>query len=204
MPRWLELVLVGVMLTVALPVGAVVAVLVMRDLGRPIIFRQRRAGKRGDVITLAKFRSMRDARGADGRPLPDSERVSGLGRALRRTRLDEIPQLFAIARGDLALVGPRPLLPETVGGFGADGARRCAVRPGLTGWAQVSGNTRLGESEKLSLDLWYVAHRTLWLDLRILWMTVLTILKGESRSEQRISSAREWHVGRVGPESNGS
>ena len=196
MPRWLELVLVGIMLVVALPVGALLAGLVARDLGRPVVFRQRRAGQDMTVITLAKFRTMRDADGADGNPLPDAQRVTGLGRALRRTRLDEIPQLFAIVRRDLALVGPRPLLPETVAGFGADGARRSAVRPGLTGWAQVSGNTRLGEAEKLSLDLWYVAHRSLWLDIRILWMTALTIVGGETRSEQRIAHARAWHAGR--------
>lgn len=194
MPRILEIVIVCLMLGVALPLAGAAALLVWADLGRPLLFRQIRAGRGGRPITLSKFRSMHERTDAGGRPLSDAERVSRIGRVLRRTRLDEIPQLLSILRGDLALVGPRPLLPGTVAGFGAEGERRCRVRPGLTGWAQVSGNTRLGDAEKLSLDLWYVGHRGTVLDLRILWMTARVILTGERRVEDRIVMARDWRA----------
>lgn len=171
--------LAAVLLVATAPVGLLVALAVLLDLGRPVLFRQRRAGAGGRPFTIVKFRTMRDAAGPDGRSLPDAARVTWLGRALRRSRLDEWPQLVNIARGELAWIGPRPLLPHTVAGFGAMGVRRGRVAPGLTGWAQVNGNTRLSNEAKLALDLWYVEHRDAWLDARIVWRTAVTLLAGE-------------------------
>lgn len=198
MPRLVEVSLVLVILLISLPVALLIAALVAADLGRPVMFRQTRAGRGGRVITVHKFRTMRDLRGPDARPLLDAQRVTPLGRRLRRTRLDEIPQLLAVLRGELALVGPRPLLPATVAGFGPDGRRRGQVRPGMTGWAQVNGNTRLEDDEKLALDLWYVAHRRTALDLWILWLTACTLVCGETREETRIGAARDWRAGGAG------
>lgn len=192
MPRILEIVLASCLLALLLPVAMVAALVLRWDLGRPLLFRQARAGQGGRPIVLHKFRTMRDDRDASGRLLPDEDRVTRVGRALRRFRIDEIPQLLAVLRGDLALVGPRPLLPATIEAFGDDGRQRGRARPGITGWAQVSGNTRLGDAEKLSLDLWYVAHRGTALDLLILWQTAVTLLRGETRSEARIRAAHLW------------
>lgn len=190
--RTVEFVLAGGALLVAALPMAVTAALVMIDLGRPILFRQVRCGKGKVPFEIRKFRTMTDARAADGGLLPDDMRTTPLSRLLRRTRLDEAPQLVSVLRGDMALVGPRPLQPSTVEGFGAAGVLRSTVRPGLTGWAQVSGNTRLCDDEKLALDLWYTAHRSAWLDLWIGLETVCTLLIGERRHRGRIAAARRF------------
>lgn len=182
----------------SLPFQAVAAALLRRQLGPPVMFRQTRAGREGRVIVVSKFRTMTDARDAAGALLPDDQRQTRLTRWVRRLRVDELPQLIAVMDGRMALVGPRPLLPQTVAGFGALGRVRNSVRPGVTGWAQVSGNTRLSDDEKLALDLWYVAHRSLALDLRILLETVLVPLRGEVRAEGRLRSARRWRDARFG------
>lgn len=144
------------------------------------------------MFILAKLRTMSDARDAGGNLLPDERRVSTSGIWLRRMRLDEFPQLLSILRGEMALVGPRPLKPETVMQFGADGVRRGAVRPGLTGWAQVSGNTSLSNEEKLRLDLWYIAHRSAALDLQIIFETIGVALFGEHKNASRLDAASSW------------
>lgn len=173
-----------------LPLALVTAMLVFVTLGRPLLFRQRRSGLHGQAFVLWKFRTMREARDARGELLPDALRQTALTRLLRATRLDEVPQLLAIFRGQMALVGPRPLLPETIAGFGALGAVRSSVLPGLTGWAQVNGNTCLSDREKLALDLWYVENRSFALDCRILALTVLVILTGERRNLGNLEKAR--------------
>lgn len=167
-----------VLLIVALP-AMLTAIAVLSTLGRPLLFRQRRAGLAGHVFTIVKFRTMHDIRDADGLLLPDAERETRLTRFLRRVRLDELPQILAILRGDMAFIGPRPLPPVTVASFGRLGVLRSQVRPGLTGWAQVNGNTRLSDPEKLALDVWYVDHRRATLDARILLLTGDAILRGE-------------------------
>jgi lipopolysaccharide/colanic/teichoic acid biosynthesis glycosyltransferase len=156
------------------------------------MFRQTRAGKGGVPFDVIKFRTLTDDRDEYGVWLPDEERLTPAGKFLRRTRFDELPQLFIILAGSMALVGPRPLMGETIDGFGADGAKRGSVKPGLTGWSQVSGNTALNDGEKLKLDLWYVAHRTTALDLRILVETIGVALFGEHRREDRIAAAEHW------------
>lgn len=192
MPRLLELVLAGCLLALLAPVVAICALLVRHDLGRPVVFRQVRAGQGRRPVTLHKLRTMQDDRDRAGRLLSDEDRLTATGRLLRRFRLDEIPQLLAVLKGNLALVGPRPLLPATIEAFGEAGRQRCQVKPGITGWAQVNGNTQLADAEKLSLDLWYVAHRSTALDLAILWQTVATVFRGEIRSETHIGDACRW------------
>lgn len=159
------------------PVILVVAGLVAAKLGRPIVFRQERPGLDGRSFTILKFRTMLDTRGPDGRPLADSERLPPFGRWLRSTSLDELPELWNVVRGDMSLVGPRPLLTQYLSRYSAVQARRHEVRPGITGWAQVHGRNALGWDEKLAMDVWYVDNRSLWLDLRILAATVSAVLR---------------------------
>lgn len=192
MARGLEIMIAAFLWLISLPIQAAVALILGAQLGRPIMFRQRRAGRAGSEIIVPKYRTMTDARDASGVLLHDDLRQTRLSRLIRRLRADELPQLFTILRGRMALVGPRPLLPETIAAFGARGRLRSSVAPGLTGWAQVSGNTRLTDLEKLTLDLWYVSHRSLSLDLQILRETVGVALRGEQRREDRLQRATEW------------
>lgn len=192
MNRVIEILLCLCALVFAFPFFVFAALLTLLTLGRPVFFTQTRAGKGGTVFILAKLRTMSDARDASGNLLPDERRVSTSGIWLRRLRLDEFPQLLSILRGEMALVGPRPLKPETVTQFGADGVRRGAVRPGLTGWAQVSGNTSLSNEEKLRLDLWYIAHRSAALDLQIIFETIGVALFGEHKNASRLDAASSW------------
>lgn len=192
MPRTVELALVGVALLFAILPSILVAGAVWATLGRPLLFSQLRVGIGGERFRVYKFRTMSDAAGSDGVLLPDKMRQTSITRLLRRLRLDEIPQLVSVIEGRLSLVGPRPLLPATIEGFGYAGKIRCRVRPGLTGWSQISGNTYLTDAEKLALDLWYVAHRSLALDLRIILETPLVLLRGEQRRDKRVAEARRW------------
>jgi lipopolysaccharide/colanic/teichoic acid biosynthesis glycosyltransferase len=176
----------------ALPMAAVALVL-RATLGPPLFFEQDRVGLGGRIFRIRKFRTMRDDRDAAGVLLPDDERLTAISRIARRFRLDEAPQLLSIIAGEMAWVGPRPLLPATIEGYGALGHERCSVPPGLTGWAQVSGNTRLDDRQKLSLDLWYVNHRSALLDLRIVAATGWTFLVGERIHRRRLAEA-EAHL----------
>lgn len=186
------------MLLFSVPIQLLVAFALRMQLGPPVMFRQIRAGQNGRDILVPKYRTMSDARDSAGQLLPDDLRQTRLSRLVRRLRVDEFPQLWLVLRGQMALVGPRPLLPATVKGFGAMGELRNSVRPGLTGWAQVNGNTRLTNGEKLALDLWYVAHRSPRLDLRVLTETLLVPLRGEIRDDDRLRAATEWARARFG------
>jgi lipopolysaccharide/colanic/teichoic acid biosynthesis glycosyltransferase len=164
------------------PVLALVAAAVRLDLGPPVLFRQRRPGLRGEPFTILKFRTMR-APLAPGRDLDDEEeRLTRLGRLLRSTSLDELPELVNVVRGDMSLVGPRPLLMEYLERYSPEQARRHLVRPGITGWAQVHGRNALTWEEKFGLDVYYVDHRSAWLDVRILALTVVRVLSREGIS----------------------
>lgn len=196
--RPLEFLISAVLLAVSLPIQLLVAILIYLQLGPPVIFRQIRAGKNARQITVVKFRTMTDARDASGALLPDEQRQTALTRLIRRLRLDELPQLWHVLTGDMSLVGPRPLLQSTVSDFGRLGELRNSVPPGLTGWAQVSGNTRLSNAEKLAFDLWYVAHRSTGLDFRILAETLLVPLRGEVRHDARLERAARWARDRFG------
>jgi lipopolysaccharide/colanic/teichoic acid biosynthesis glycosyltransferase len=198
MERGLEFAVVLLGTLMILPLFVVVSVIIVAAIGRPVFFTQTRAGLGGVPFRLVKFRTMTESKGPDGRLLDDALRVNAVTKLVRRTRVDEIPQLWSIIRGDMALVGPRPLLPATIAEFGPAGVERCRVRPGLTGWAQVSGNTRLTDSEKLDLDLWYVANRTLALDLRILAETVRVAIVGERRNAERLATASRFRERQIG------
>lgn len=182
MKRLFDLLLVTAMLPLLLPVMAVVAILVRRRMGAPVIFRQQRPGRGGQPFQMLKFRTMRDAVGSDGRPLADAERLTDLGRFLRASSLDELPELWNVLMGEMSLVGPRPLLMDYLPLYDAQQARRHEVRPGVTGWAQVNGRNALTWSEKFVLDVWYVDNRSLWLDLRILFMTASKVLRRDGIS----------------------
>jgi lipopolysaccharide/colanic/teichoic acid biosynthesis glycosyltransferase len=170
-------------LVVAAPVLVLVGGLVLTFLGLPILFSQGRPGWHTRLFTLFKFRTMSEASDQAGTPLTDQERLAPFGRWLRSTSLDELPSLWNVFKGDMSLVGPRPLLPEYLPLYTPRQARRHEVRPGLTGWAQVNGRNALSWEERLEMDVWYVDNRCFWLDLRILWMTVGKVLKGDGISQ---------------------
>lgn len=172
MKRVLDVIGAATGLIVLAPVLLVVALLIRRHLGSPVLFRQVRPGLRGHPFEMVKFRTMRHALDAAGQPLPDAERLTRLGRFLRASSLDELPELWNVVRGDMSLVGPRPLLMEYLPLYSAEQSRRHEVRPGITGWAQVNGRNALTWPEKLALDVWYVENRSLRLDLKILWLTL--------------------------------
>lgn len=150
--------------------------MVRRHLGSPVLFRQVRPGRHGLPFRMVKFRTMRDAVDFDGQPLSDAERMTPFGRCLRATSLDELPELWNVLKGDMSLVGPRPLLMEYLPLYTAEQARRHEVRPGITGWAQVNGRNAISWEKKFELDVWYVEHRSLLLDLKILYLTVKKVL----------------------------
>lgn len=171
------------MLLFLLPVLLAVALLVRGQMGVPVLFRQLRPGLHGKPFVLYKFRTMRHETDGQGLLLADAERLTPLGNLLRRLSLDELPQLFNVIKGDLSLVGPRPLLMEYLPLYNAEQARRHEVKPGITGWAQVNGRNALSWEEKFALDVWYVDHQSFWLDMKILWMTVGKVLGSEGISQ---------------------
>ena len=188
--RAADIILGLVMLLCSLPLLIVMAVAVRLTMGRPVLFHQIRMGRHGVPFRLTKLRSMTDGRDAQGALLPDVRRTTPFGRFLRRSRLDELPELWLIVTGRMSLIGPRPLLPATLEAMGADGVRRGSVRPGLTGWAQVCGNSSLNNADKLTLDLWYIDNRSARLDFFILFRTVLLMLFGERIDHVRLERAR--------------
>ena len=173
--RALDILVAALGLALLWPLMLVLAVLVRRRLGRPVLFRQTRPGLGGKLFELIKFRSMTDAREADGRMASDEARLTPFGSWLRATSLDELPTLWNVLKGDMSLVGPRPLLPEYLALYDTEQARRHEVRPGITGWAQVNGRNALAWEERFRLDVWYVDHRSLALDLSILRRTMSSV-----------------------------
>ena len=179
----MDVVLASLALLLLSPLLLFVALAVRLSLGAPVIFRQTRPGLNGRPFTLLKFRTMRNAADRDGRQLPDAVRLTPLGRVLRAASLDELPGLVNVVRGDMSLVGPRPLLMEYLPLYSAEQQRRHAVRPGITGWAQVNGRNALSWPEKFALDVHYVDHVSLWLDVRILLRTLTHLWRREGISQ---------------------
>ena len=179
-------------LLVLSPVMLATAILVKKNLGSPVIFCQPRPGRDGKVFNLYKFRTMKDARDANGELLPDEVRLTAFGKALRSTSLDELPELWNILKGDMSLVGPRPLLVQYLPRYNDEQRRRHDVRPGLTGWAQVNGRNNITWEEKFQHDVWYVDHVSLLLDARILMMTVGKILRREGISAEGSATMEEF------------
>ena len=174
--RLLDLMVSLTALMLLWPVIAVTAIAVAAVMGTPILFRQRRPGLHGKAFTCLKFRTMTDARDAAGNPQPDGERMTLLGRGLRKASLDELPQLWNVLRGDMSLVGPRPLLLEYLPNYTAEQHRRHEVLPGITGWAQINGRNAVTFGDRLRLDVWYVDHWSLGLDLKVLARTLLAVI----------------------------
>lgn len=182
----------GLGLLLLAPVLAVVAVAVRVVLGSPILFRQQRPGLYERPFMLLKFRTMRDDVDAQGRALPDALRLTRLGSFLRSTSLDELPSLWNVLRGDMSLIGPRPLLMHYLPRYSPRQRRRHEVRPGLTGWAQVQGRNALSWEDRLEMDVWYVEHRSFLLDLRIVWKTVRIVIRREGISQPGEATMKEF------------
>ena len=183
--RWLDFVIVLCVLLVIWPVLLVIAVwLHFANKGAGAFFMQERPGKDGTLFKVIKFKSMTDERDEDGQLLPDAQRLTAVGRFIRSTSLDELPQLLNVLKGDMALIGPRPLLPQYLPLYSKEQARRHEVRPGITGWAQVHGRNAISWTEKFKLDVWYVDHVSLRVDLEVVFLTIKKVLKREGISQE--------------------
>ncbi|KRI40258.1 sugar transferase [Acinetobacter baumannii] len=182
--RLLDIVIASSALVLLSPVYALVAYKVKKNLGSPVLFRQLRPGLHGKPFEMVKFRTMKDALDLDGSPLPDSERLSAFGKMLRATSLDEMPELWNVIKGDMSIVGPRPLLMEYLPLYNREQAKRHNVRPGITGHAQVNGRNAISWEKKFELDTWYVENQSLWLDFKIMLKTVKKVIAKDDISAE--------------------
>jgi len=199
--RLFDFTLTLILLLITSPISILVTLLVLTIHGRPILFRQQRPGYRGRPFTIYKFRTMTNRLGPRGEGLADAERLTPFGRFLRALSLDELPELFNILRGDMSLVGPRPLLMEYLPRYNSEQMRRHDTLPGLTGWAQVNGRNALTWPEKFALDVWYVDHQSFWLDIKIILLTIWKVLKREGITQQG-QATTEYFMGN-GEENSG-
>jgi len=190
--RFFDLLVTLLGLVIILPLMAILSLLVWIFLGTPILFRQLRPGYKGRPFVTYKLRTMTNRSGPDGNLLPDAERLTAFGRFLRSTSLDDLPQLFNVLRGEMSLVGPRPLLMQYLKRYTPDQMRRHDVLPGMTGWAQIHGRNTLDWEEKFRLDVWYVDHWSFWLDLKILFQTPWKVFKREGISQPGHATAEEF------------
>ncbi len=190
--RILDLTICLLMAPLTLPLAVVVAILVRARLGSPVLFRQGRIGFHDRPFVLYKFRTMNESRDPSGRLHEDGVRLTSLGEKLRALSLDELPQLWNVLKGDMSVVGPRPLLPQYLPRYTERQGRRHEVKPGITGWAQVNGRNSLSWEARFDLDVWYVDHRSLWLDVKILWLTLLKVVKREGIRRQGCSTMPEF------------
>lgn len=190
--QFIDLLVSLILLILLSPVMLVIALLVRIKLGKPVLFSQERPGLHGRLFRLHKFRTMRDLYGADGQLLPDDKRLTPFGRFLRASSLDELPELVNVLRGEMSLVGPRPLLVAYLARYTPEQARRHEVLPGITGWAQVNGRNALSWEAKFKLDVWYVDNQSFWLDLKILFLTLWKALKREGISAPGSATAPEF------------
>jgi len=190
--RLFDIIVATSLLLALAPFLVLVALVVLVGLGRPVFFRQRRPGLHGALFTIIKFRTMRDAVNEGGDPLPDERRLTKVGRFLRRTSLDELPTLWNVVRGDMSLVGPRPLLPQYLARFSPEQAHRHGVKPGITGLAQISGRNALSWKDRFALDVWYVENLSFRLDISILVKTVLIVLSRGGVSQPGHATVEEF------------
>ena len=193
--RFFDLLIVGLSAPLWLPLLVIIAALVRLKLGAPVLFRQKRPGRGGAIFELMKFRTMREAHDAQGRLLPDGDRLTAFGRWLRSTSLDELPELINVLRGEMSLVGPRPLLVQYLPRYSTEQRRRHLAPPGLTGWAQINGRNCISWEERFKLDLWYVDNRTVWLDFKILWHTMFRVLQRRDINASDSSTMPEFAAG---------
>ena len=190
--RTFDIIISALGLIILSPLLLILALLVRINLGAPVFFRQERPGLHGKIFRLYKFRSMKDALDSSGNELPDEDRLSRFGRILRASSLDELPELFNVLKGEMSLVGPRPLLVKYLKLYNEEQRRRHDVLPGITGWAQVNGRNAISWEEKFRLDVWYVDHWTPWLDLKILFMTVKKVFIHEGISAENQATTEEF------------
>lgn len=183
MKRLFDLFLSLIGLVALFVILVITALLIRLRIGSPVLFKQERPGLNGNTFYVYKFRSMTDERDNSGKLLPDDVRLTSFGKVIRKLSLDELPQLWNVLKGDMSFVGPRPLLIEYLSLYNKRQARRHEVRPGITGWAQVNGRNAISWEEKFELDVWYVENRSFWLDIKILFMTVLKVFKSEGISQ---------------------
>ena len=181
--RLIDLILTLLALPLIIPIFALTSLLVKLKLGSPLIFRQVRPGQHKKLFTLYKFRTMTNWRDDRGNLLPDVDRLTRIGRVMRRISFDELPEILNVLKGEMSLVGPRPLLMQYLNRYTTEQARRHEVRPGITGWAQINGRNAISWEEKFRLDVWYVDHWTFWLDIRIILQTIWKVIKGEGISQ---------------------
>ncbi|MDP1372031.1 sugar transferase [Acinetobacter lwoffii] len=184
MKRFLDIIIASIALILLSPLYAFVAYKVRKNLGSPVLFRQVRPGLHGKPFEMIKFRTMKDAVDEQGNPLPDSERLTPFGQMLRSSSLDEMPELWNVIKGDMSIVGPRPLLMEYLPLYSPEQAKRHDVRPGMTGHAQVNGRNAIGWEDKFKLDTWYVENRSTWLDFKIMFKTVHKVLAKDDISAE--------------------
>jgi len=182
--RFLDIIIASIALILLSPLYAFIAYKVKKNLGSPVLFRQVRPGLHGKPFEMIKFRTMKDAVDAQGNPLPDSERLTPFGKMLRSSSLDEMPELWNVIKGDMSIVGPRPLLMEYLPLYSPEQAKRHDVRPGMTGHAQVNGRNAIGWEEKFKLDTWYVENQSIWLDFKIMFKTVHKVLAKDDISAE--------------------
>lgn len=190
--RFFDVIAVVTGLLLIWPLILLLVLLVRIKLGSPVFFRQIRPGLHGKPFTMIKFRTMTDARDSQGQLLPDDQRLTPFGKFLRSTSLDELPELINVLMGEMSLVGPRPLLMEYLPLYSPEQARRHEVRPGITGWAQVNGRNAISWEDKFKFDVWYVDNQSLWLDIRILWMTLARVFKREGISQVGQATAEKF------------
>ena len=190
--RIFDLIFAIILLILLSPVMLLTAAAVYVSMGSPVLFRQKRPGLHGKIFEIYKFRTMSDARDEKGVLLPDEMRLTKTGKIIRSLSLDELPQLFNVIKGDMSFVGPRPLLPEYLSLYNERQKRRHDVKPGITGWAQVNGRNALSWQERFELDVWYVEHRSFLLDMKILWMTLLKVLRRESIASQTSATMEKF------------
>lgn len=184
--------LATIALIILLPLITILAIAIRLNMGSPVVFSQPRGGKGNSIFTFYKFRTMTDERDAEGKLLPDMERLTPLGEFLRQTSLDELPQLLNVLRGEMSFVGPRPFVAAYLERYTPEQSRRHTVTPGITGWAQINGRNSIGWEEKFALDLWYIDHWSLWLDLKILVQTLVKIISKEGVDEDQNTTSTEF------------
>lgn len=196
--RFLDIIIASIALILLLPLYTFVAYKVKKNLGSPVLFRQIRPGLHGRPFEMIKFRTMKDAIDANGQPLPDSERLTPFGRMLRSSSLDEMPELWNVIKGDMSIVGPRPLLMEYLPLYNEEQAKRHQVRPGMTGYAQVNGRNAISWDEKFKLDTWYVENQSIWLDFKIMLKTVKKVLAKDDISAEGEATMSKFTGNSVG------
>jgi len=184
--------LASILIILFFPLYIIVAILILLKMGSPILFRQQRPGLHEEIFGIYKFRTMTNEKDEKGKLLPDDKRLAGIGKLIRSLSLDELPQIFNVLKGDMSFVGPRPLLVEYLPLYDEEQKRRHAVKPGITGWAQVNGRNAISWEQKFEYDVWYVEHQSFWLDMKILWMTFLKVLNRSDISSDTAATVEKF------------